>query len=506
MTRAAVATSADVPVSRLPIYLALNVVFAVAVIAMSVAGPADNPRALYLSLLSALCTSPLLWMRHINGRFILLGIFLAVYAFYYGASDFGTLAGVLPSTMAPGFLSAPECAILLGAGLAIVGYHTALSFSRNGQSSASARDWHPRVIVVMGIVLWAVGTSAVWIWQVRFQITAVTLDKSFGGGTLLLLVLARMLQPLGTIMLAYALAQTRSKWVLLLILCTLAVEMVVGFIGDSKETAMRGVIILIMTGVLLRGKLPKAWFAVGIAFVTLAFPIFQGFRLEALGAHGMSRKTAAADFGRSLELALKGKGKLERGISKDYAAPNFLQRSALKPTIELLIAKTGTVAPFQKGYTLALFFNGFVPRFIWPEKPDSSVGQLFNREFHVSEVETTYISATHLGEFYWNFGWPGIAVGMLAFGFLLGFVNAKCDLSERRTLTRLFVLVTVIYATIVRFEGSIALEYTLLVRSLAVIWVMHALFARLSVGENQKTQASRVARAEPTIFAPQLMR
>ena len=357
-----------------------------------------------------------------------------------------------------------------------------------------------------GVALWAIGTFAVWIWQVKFQINAVTLNKEFGGGTLLMLIVARMLQPLGTIMLAYALVQTRSKWVLMLVLATIAVQMVVGFIGDSKETAMRGVIILIMAGVLLEGKLPKAWFALAIAFVTLAFPLYQGYRAEVIGMRGMSRSDAAADFGRSLDLALKGKGKVEQGKSEDYRAPSFLQRSALKPTMELLIAKTGSVAPFQKGYTLTLFFYGFVPRFIWPDKPDSSVGQLMNRQFHVSEDPRTYISATHLGEFYWNFGWPGIVAGMLAFGFMLGFINSKCDLSERRTLTRLLVLVTVIYATIVRFEGSIALEYIVLMRSLAIIWVMHMLFARVRVGALEATPAALEARPGGAIYAPQLMR
>jgi hypothetical protein len=491
---------------RTPIYLALNAVFCVVVVALSLAGPADNPRAAYLCLLMAICSSPLLWMQRYNDRFVLLSIFLATFFVFYGASDISTLTGAAPFTSAQGILSAPECAILMGAALAILGYHAALAVSRRREPPAAARDWPAPLIVVGGIALWAVGTFAVWVWQVKFQINGATLSKEFSNSTLLMLAIGRMLQPLGTIMMAYALLQTRSRPLLLVVLVTIAVQVVVGFIGDSKETAMRSVIILIMAGVLLEGKLPKAWFAVAIAFVTLAFPVFQGFRAEVIGMHGMSRSDAAADLGRSLDLALKGKGKVQRGHSEDYRAPTFLQRSALKPTMELLIEKTGTVAPFQDGYTLSLFFTGFVPRFIWPDKPDSSVGQLMNRQFHMSEDPNTYISATHLGEFYWNFGWPGIVAGMLAFGFMLGFINSKCDLSERRSLTRLLVLVTVIYATIVRFEGSIALEYIVLVRSLALIWLMHALFARIRVDDRRTTTPGPRSPSAPAIYAPQLLR
>lgn len=501
------ATTPSLPATRAPLYLTLNAAFVVLVSVLSVAGPASNPRALYLCLLMALCSSPLLWLQRFNGRYVLLGIFLAAFFVFYGASDIGTLLGEPPGTGSQGILSAPEFAILLGAALAIVGYHVALTLFRRQDPTANARDWPAHLIVVAGVTLWAVGTSAIWIWQVRYQVTAVTFNKEFGDGTLLMLIAARMLQPLGTIMLAYALLQTRSKAVLMLVLGTIAAQMVVGFIGDSKETAMRSVIILIMAGVLLEGKLPKAWFALGVAFVTLAFPLYQGYRAEVIAMRGMSRSDAAADIGRSLDLALKGKDRVERrGTTADYRMPSFLQRSALKPTIELLIAKTGSEARYQNGYTLGLFFSGFVPRFIWPDKPNSSVGQLMNQEFQVSEDSRTYISATHLGEFYWNFGWPGIVVGMLSFGFMLGFVNSKCDLSERRTLTRLLVLVTVIYATIVRFEGSIALEYIVLVRSLAIIWIMHMLFAKVRVGEALATPAALEPRPSGAIYAPQLMR
>ena len=116
MSLAARSATAALPATRAPLYLALNAAFVVLVTVFSVAGPADNPRALYLCLLMALCSSPLLWLRRFNGRFVLLGIFLAAYFVFYGASDIGTLTGEASNTTAQGFLSAPEFAILLGAG------------------------------------------------------------------------------------------------------------------------------------------------------------------------------------------------------------------------------------------------------------------------------------------------------------------------------------------------------------------------------------------------------
>src|SRR5262249_34213201 len=154
--------------------------------------------------------------------------------------------------------------------------------------------------------------------------------------------------------------------------------------------------------------------------------------------------------------------------------------------------------------TLYLYFSGFEPRLFWPDKPDAAVGKIVNHEFHVSEDPDTYISASHLGELYWNFGWPGIVVGMFALGYLLGFVNARVDLSEGRSLPRLLVLISVIYACVVRFEGSIAIEYIVLTRGLAMIWIMHLLFARVPVAAQGQAAASRTVM--PQVYAPQLMR
>lgn len=500
-------TTMAMPALRTGWYAGVNLVFLLITTIAAMAGPAANPRALYLCLLMLICSSPLLWMRELNGRYVLLCVFLGAYLFFYGAHDLAALFFGFNSTTAEGLLSAAELTVLAGGAVAVIGYRMALALRGPRTLGRPALDYPPHLVITGGLLLWAAGVTGVWLWQVEVQVNAVTMSKDFSSGSIMLMVLARMLEPLGTVMLAYALVVTRSRWLLLLVALLMVVQAVVGFVGDSKETAMRGVIILIMSSFLIQGKIARGWLLVLFAFAILVFPIFQAYRAEVMHVRGMSRADAASDILRSFKLAMGARDKIQRGFNEDYAAPSFLERTSLKPTIELFIAKTGDVAPFQKGHTLTLFFSGLVPRFIWPEKPDASVGQLMNREFHVSEDPDTYISATHLGEFYWNFGYPGVFGGMLAFGFLLGFINSRCDLSERRTLTRLLVLITTIYATIIRFEGSIALEYIVLLRSLLIVWLLHLVFARVPVtGRDRDTLAAPQPRPAPLIHAPQLMR
>jgi hypothetical protein len=120
----------------------------------------------------------------------------------------------------------------------------------------------------------------------------------------------------------------------------------------------------------------------------------------------------------------------------------------------------------------------FIPRLIWPNKPDVQTGLLVDKEFHVTGLGAVYISPSHLGELYWNFGWSGALAGMLFLGLLLGWINRRCEMSERQSVTRLLILAITVFQTSVRFEGSIAGEYSVWIRSVIGILIMHALFAR----------------------------
>jgi hypothetical protein len=127
-------------------------------------------------------------------------------------------------------------------------------------------------------------------------------------------------------------------------------------------------------------------------------------------------------------------------------------------------------------------FSAVIPRFIWRDKPDSSVGQLFNRQFKISDDPNTYISATFLGELYWNFGWPGILIGMAFIGFALGRVNRACSLAQTKSLTQYLVLSITMYLICLRLEGGIALQFIQWFRSLLMIGALHMLFARAGAG------------------------
>jgi hypothetical protein len=464
---------------RTGLYFGLNAGFLVLVMLGAAVGGNPEPRFLYLIALFALCSGPILYTDALNGRYAILTVLMPLLFLFYGLPDVLRLVpewGPPPSGLATGVLSIAEVGVLVGLGMLVLGYRFAVNTWRGRPARTAVRDWRRTTLLSLGLALWLVGLLGTWIWQ--SEVVERYVGTMLGASSAIPLLISRLVQPIGIGLLAYLYVMSRSRPLLILVLAILAIEFVFGFIADSKELAIRSAIIVIVGKYLLEGRIPRQWIIIAGTVVALTFGIFQAYRFEVLQTGKQTRASAAENLSANVDRALNS-DMLSGGLVRSSVV-SLASRIDLKPTLELVIARVGNDVAYQGGDTLVHIFTSFIPRIIWPDKPDSSVGQLFNREFQVSADPNTYISATHLGELYWNFGWPGVVLGMFAIGFLLGFVNSRFALAEHRSLTRFLVLVTTIYFLCLRFEGSIAIEYIVWMRSLALVAALHFLFASVS--------------------------
>jgi hypothetical protein len=497
------------------IFAAANLAFLLALAFAAAVGGGENTRILYLLLLFALCSSSILYMDGLNGRYTILVVLLTLFFVYYGALDLLSAYTGEMYTPASGALDRAEIAILIGVGGLILGYRTAVGFAGHGKKEIAVKDWSPRAIVIVGMLAWLCGLAATAYWQLVIERVAGRSDLSFSALTGVALVVGRQLQPMGVALLAYGLVVSRSRALLMLMIGVLSIEFVFGFVADSKELSIRGVLIVILAKILIDAKIPTRWLLSMAAVSLLAFPVFQAYRFEVLQEREVDRISALQNIGKSLLTAINS-SKLDKSrdasvkSTSQFGNAGALGRVSLKATMEVIVRKTGNGVKFQDGHTIGLLVTGLIPRFIYSNKPDSSVGQLFNRQFHLSEDPDTFISATHLGELYWNFGWPGILIGMPLIGFLLGSVGSRFALRGHPTVTRFLVLVVTIYFICLRFEGGIALQYTLWLRSLMLVGVGHLIFAGTSKaarsGNNNGEQIARGAEHTTAPLYPNLIR
>jgi hypothetical protein len=489
-------------INPLAAFALANFAFAVLLVIGATISRSGETHSLYLLSLFVLCTSPIIVIRRFNDRYALLVIFSIVYFTFYGFLDVTHLflgpADLQPSSDPQ---SDAERVILCGGLLAFVGYHVGCrSFFSRG---TSAGDWPERVLEVVGLAMWLICTALTWKFRV-YVISDVTIDAtqrglaSLGSMQIAGFILAQMLQPVGILIIAYTQARYQRPYMLPVVIFVILVQLAFGFTVDVKGDALIGGVLVILTKTLVEGRLPKTWLVGSVIFLVLAFPILQANRWVR-GEYGLNHGQVASSIGDTLQKAIAGS---TRVTTESERAQTVFERMSLKGSVELIVSRTGVSVPFQDGYTLSPLVTTLIPRVIWPSKPDVQAGQVMNKEFQVSEVADTYISPSHLGELYWNFGWSGVAIGMFSIGLLLGVVGKGTDLSQSVGITRLLVMIVTIRLLVLGFEGSIAVQYSQWIRSLLAIGVLHLLLASRSSSGSPRQHVTPSGEGLDAVNAP----
>ena len=461
-------------------------------------------------LLFALCSTPILESESLNGPHALLMFWSAFYFVSYGALDLQRLLlGVdQPIFLEDGILSKTESVILLGAILVQVSYRIACSNVVKSRSNRPILDWSERTLVVAGLIMWAISSRLCWEYSTQLLVektTSATMKglESIGGLGVVAFMIARILQPVSIMILAYAQCRYRRTYMIPVVLALVLYQLFYGFVVDTKGEALTGGIIVIVTNAMVRGRLPKAWLALVALLVAMSFPILQANRVVR-DENNLNARKASQDIGRMFREAVEAQKRVNEGRER---AQTLLERTTTKGSVEMIVRGIDSGHPYMHGYTLTPILTAFLPRLIWGDKPSIPTGQLLNQEYHVSSGRETFISPSHLGELYWNFGWIGVIVGMAGVGLLLGTVGAKCDLSEAPTITRLLIAVVTVRQLVVGSEGEFALQYVVWMRAIVGIGLMHLVFAR--VPRNAKSPSATAQSPvppQPHVLFPNLLR
>jgi hypothetical protein len=450
-------------------YCLVNFFFLVLVLILNAFGASTGHNPLiYLCLLFALCTYPLVMIKETNGRYCLLVVAGPVMFLFFGFNDFLSycmeLHGRFQSPVGS-IVTKGELVILGGLISLFVGYSLAVGLFKGVRNLPFKAEWKTEKTVIMGILCLVIGLYATFLAQISVDYSQ-KIDMGSGANAALI-VLGRMLEPVGAVLISYAYLKTKSFGLLLLVLAIAAVKLPIGILLNSKEIGLTFAAIFIMTNWLYTGKIPLRWISIFALVVIIYFPLSYAYR-SALGSKGLSVSKSFEQADKLVEKAKEAKKKnTQSGID------SFAARNDYKTLVELIVSKTGKTVNFQRGHTFVELPFVFVPRLVYPGKPTVSVGQLFNREFRISLNKNTYISTSFLGEMYWNFGWKGALLGMLCMGFFWGVIGSVANIRERATVARVLVLICAIYLLILRFETGIAQQTILFLRSCLIILILH---------------------------------
>jgi hypothetical protein len=496
------------------LYGAINVAFALLlVVGASLAG-ASLAQFPYVLVLFALCTSPLPFVDRLNGPFAMLGVTMAVYFFEFGALDAITMLrspgnsfSIVPE------IGYTEMVICLGAIAQLVAFHGAVRLLSGRRAGVQVHDWPRGLLAPVGLLLWIAGSAASLYHNLVVQIDNTALSIQGGlaklgiWGASTLILVENYAGPLGIMILAYWWAVWRRRYSTPLLLTLMVVQFAVGWVVDTKEVAISAPVVALLTRFIVLGKLPWRWVVGVVLGVALVFPILSAKRLVMTEEMQLTRIQALPRTFEILMRTLEERDAIRSG-KYEQRSETLIERESVKANVDLIIKGTASSHPYKLGSTFEPLLYVFLPRVLWSSKPSVNSAVTLNREFHISADPDTFISPSHLGEWYWNFGLPGALFGMCLSGALLGYLFVRFDPGTGASVTRVLVVIVTLYLLVARSEGQLEIQYVLWARSMLLIGLLHGLARRVG-GARAPQSAATIPQAyagEALVRFPNLLR
>ena len=276
--------------------------------------------------------------------------------------------------------------------------------SARPQPAAGLTQWKPSVVVV----LYSLGILAI------YHPSAFLFLGIFGG----MLQFGSM-----AVLLAFAFSEANVRGTLgmrLLFTAGVAIYVLAAFFGDSSSKSYTMLAFLPAIVFVSRRKQYYKWVPVVGALLLV---LYLGIVAPAVNTSRTFQEGDSFD-------------KIIRGLKS--SSPFYTRESVLSSLGDQFDALMGRVfeipkvtgfmvgevrrTGFQFGSTMSDLYYAFIPRIIWPEKPAVSRGAWFTTYLGMAPSEAEATSSTGMttfGEWYWNFGIPGVMIGMFLTGALL---------------------------------------------------------------------------------------
>lgn len=216
------------------------------------------------------------------------------------------------------------------------------------------------------------------------------------------------------VLLAYAVytRQAMAAFWRLLLYGSTAVLLLLGMSTGSLESALVPLALLLIVYWHATRKLPVRWLLVGLLLFVLLNAVKNDYRAEvrsgAIAPGVTSRVRAWADLAvRRLELAAQGDpASAGQGIVQDSTG-----RLDLVHIFAHVHGLTPSVIPYYSGRTYSYLASAWIPRFLWPDKPEAqsaSGGTDVDYGLKYPNDTSTSIGLGQPAEAYANFGLAGV--------------------------------------------------------------------------------------------------
>ncbi|WP_202950693.1 O-antigen polysaccharide polymerase Wzy [Pseudanabaena sp. PCC 6802] len=152
------------------------------------------------------------------------------------------------------------------------------------------------------------------------------------------------------------------------------------------------------------------------------------------------------------------------------------ERSAQIVVLSKVMEDTPRVIPYWNGKTYLPLLTSFIPRIVWPDKPELRVGNEFGKRYNYLNANdfTTSFNLPWIVEMYANFGYWGVIFGMSLAGIFLSLIEAKLNDSRMSALE--FIVGCAASFSLVYQESNFALMIGGLIPLIVSMYILFRFF------------------------------
>lgn len=331
---------------------------------------------------------------------------LPVFVFYLGGAPYDEVASGYPRILSPADVTRGLFAALLGFAMILIGY--ALPIGRIGADALPRmrREWSEHTALVVALVMIPLGWSVILAGQLQL------IPKRAGTGVLGAIASASYY---GIGLLAICYFRYRSVPALALVCLLTPPTMAFNFFTGSKILFLMPLVMLAIVHVLITRQLRLWWIAGFLAIMVLFYPVSEVYR-NYFFHNRLSALEVITNPGKVLGLM---RHFVDTAETDDYLRGGLWSTAARLNALDItsvIVRDAGRRVPFQEGRTLVYVPMAYIPRIIWADKPSLSIGQWVTDHFGSGPEIRSSTGPSWIGEFYFNFGWAGVVIGMALMG------------------------------------------------------------------------------------------
>ena len=423
-------------------------------------------------------------------RHMLLTLYCLLFLGHFGVPIFTQYAietmptdppGVAGGALFPADIVAGQIVALIGLVSFLLGYALLpLRLSDQAIERRKSRDWPPVVIPIVAVMMLVLGWTVVVSGALGFipavlgsgVITTIGSSVIFGNALLTIAALRH---------------HSRFAWIMLFI--AVPISSGLGFFTGSKQSTLIVPAVVVFTSMLLGGRFRARWIVIGAVVLALLYPVAEFYRQDVLKKNTLTIVDALSDpsytFGVLSDF-------LSSSRAGRYMSEGFTSTAARMDGIgieSVIVRDTGSLVPFQQGRTLALFPAAFIPRLLWPAKPEIPIGQWITDTYGAGPHIDSHTGPSFIGDLYLNFGVTSVVVGMLVLGALLRLFQTHF-LGPDPTAAGILAAIIVLVQLHIKQIGSAASVLSSTVFAFAPVFIVYVAITFLIRGQPTYTRPS----------------